>query len=320
MTAVAEPVGRVVVPPALVRHAGLVAILVALAVFAATRSDVFLTTPNLLNVLRQVAIVAVLAAGLTVLMTAGGIDFSLGSSAAVVHGVVATLLAGGAPAWVAVLAGLALGAGIGLFNGLVIVLTGVAPFVVTLGSATVLGGAALLAIDGRTVTIGGKLAALGSGEVLGVPTLLVIAVVVLAALGLAMRYTAFGRDAFAIGGNEEAARLSGIPVARTKILLYAGNGLLAGLAGVMLLARMGAASPGSGGLPLELTVVAAVVIGGTALSGGRGTMVGTALGVLLVGVVNNTLNLIQVNPFFQDIAVGAVLLVAAVANQARRRP
>jgi ribose/xylose/arabinose/galactoside ABC-type transport system permease subunit len=178
---------------------------------------------------------------------------------------------------------------------------------------------ALLAIDGRTVTIGGKLTGLGHGEVLGIPTLLLVAVLVLAVIGLAMRYTTFGRDAFAIGGNEEAARLSGIAVRGTKLMLYAGNGLLAGLAGIMLLARLGAASPGSGGLPLELTVVAAVVIGGTALAGGRGTIVGTALGVLLLGVVNNTLNLVQINPFFQDIAVGAVLLVAAIANQTRAR-
>lgn len=305
--------------PELARHAGLIVVLVALAVLATGQSDVFLTGGNLLNVLRQVSVVAVLAAGLTALMTAGGIDFSLGSTAAVASGVLAVLLAGGMGEGPAVVLVLLLGAAIGTVNGVLITASGVAPFVITLGTATALGGVALLVIGGQTITVGGALSWLGSGSVAGLPVLLIIAALVTAGIGVLLRSTTFGRNAYAMGGNEEAARLAGIPVARTKILLYAANGLLAALGGTMLLARLGAASPGTAGLPLELTVVAAVVIGGTALSGGRGTVVGTVLGVLLVGVVNNTLNLIQVNPFYQDIAIGTVLVLAALAATLRRR-
>ncbi|MFF5259853.1 ABC transporter permease [Actinomadura viridis] len=322
MTAITALRGRigVALPPGLTRHLGLVTVLLLISAFTALNSDAFLTGPNLLNVSQQIAVVAVLAAGLTLLMTAGGIDFSLGAVAAVTHGVVAQLIVAGVGEWVAVLAAIAIGGAIGLVNGLVVTLFNVAPFVATLATSTVFSGVALLIIDGQSISIGEHLVVLGFGEVLGVvPVLVVVAAVICAAAGLIMRWTAFGRNAFAIGGNENAARLAGIPVVRTKLVLYAAGGLLAGLGGAMLVARLGAASPGTGGLHLELTVVAAVVIGGTALHGGSGTLVGTVLGVLLLGVVANSLNLLQVNTHFQDVALGTVLLVAAVTNHLRGR-
>ncbi|QXJ23858.1 ABC transporter permease [Actinomadura graeca] len=312
---------RTGLPPGLSRHAGLLAVLLIIGAFTALRSDAFLTGPNLLNVSQQIAVVAVLAAGLTLLMTAGGIDFSLGTIAAVAHGVTAQLIVAGVDEWTAAALALALGAAAGLVNGLVVTFLRVTPFVATLATSTGLGGAALLIIDGKSVSIGEALTPLGFGEVLGViPALVVVAIVVCAAAGLVLRWTAFGRNAYAIGGNERAARLAGIPVARTKLLLYTLGGLLAGLGGVMLVARLGAASPGTGGLPLELTVVAAVVIGGTALHGGSGTVAGTVLGVVLLGVVTNAINLLQINADYQDVALGAVLLVAAVTNHLRGRP
>ncbi|MFF5248796.1 ABC transporter permease [Streptosporangium sp. NPDC000095] len=322
MTAISTSWRRVglAAPTWLVRHAGVLAVLLLIGLFATARSDVFLTGPNLLNVSQQIAVVAVLAAGLTLLMTAGGIDFSLGAIAAVAHGVTAQLIVAGLSDGLAVVLVLAMGAVIGLANGAMITLFNVTPFVATLASSTALGGTALLIIDGQSVSIGDHLLMIGFGEVLGViPVLVVIATAVCAAVGALMRWTAFGRNAFAIGGNESAARLSGIPVVRTKLLLYTLGGLLAALGGVMLVARLGAASPGAGGLHLELTVVAAVVIGGTALHGGSGTMVGTVLGVLLLGVVANSLNLLQINPYYQDVALGAVLAVAAIANHLRAR-
>ncbi|MFI0370651.1 ABC transporter permease [Actinomadura sp. 1N219] len=312
---------RLALPPGLSRHAGLLAVLLIVGAFTALRSDAFLTGPNLLNVSQQIAVVAVLAAGLTLLMTAGGIDFSLGAIAAVTHGVTAQLIVAGLNEWTAAALALALGAAIGLVNGIVVTYLRVTPFVATLATSTVLGGAALLIIDGKSVSIGEALVPLGFGEMFGViPALVVVAVAVCAAAGLILRWTAFGRNAFAIGGNEQAARLAGIPVARTKLLLYTVGGLLAGLGGVMLVARLGAASPGTGGLHLELTVVAAVVIGGTALHGGSGTLVGTVLGVLLLGVVTNSINLLQIDSHYQDVALGAVLLVAAITNHLRGRP
>ncbi|GAB2857665.1 ribose ABC transporter permease [Actinocorallia aurea] len=323
MTALTTSKGlpRLGLPPGVSRHTGLLAVLLLIGAFTALRSEAFLTGPNLLNVSQQIAVVAVLAAGLTLLMTAGGIDFSLGAIAAVTHGVTAQLIVAGVNEWTAAGLALALGAAIGLVNGLVVTYLRVTPFVATLATSTILGGAALLIIDGKSISIGNALMSLGFGEVLGgVPALVVVAIAVCVAAGLILRWTAFGRNAFAIGGNEQAARLAGIPVARTKLLLYTLGGLLAGLGGVMLVARLGAASPGTGGLHLELTVVAAVVIGGTALHGGSGTMAGTALGVVLLGVVANAINLLQINSHFQDVALGAVLLVAAVTNHLRGTP
>ncbi|QFG23037.1 ABC transporter permease [Actinomadura sp. WMMB 499] len=312
--------GRPALPPGVSRHAGLLTVLLVVGAYTGINSEVFLTGPNLLNVSQQIAVVAVLAAGLTLLMTAGGIDFSLGAIAAVTHGVVAQLIVGGLNEWAAAALALGLGAAVGLVNGIVVTRLKVVPFVATLATSTVLDGAALLIIDGKSVSIGEHLAPLGFGEVAGVvPAMVVIAVVVCVIAALVLRWTAFGRNAFAIGGNEDAARLAGIPVVRTKLLLYTLGGMLAGLGGVMLVARLGAASPGTGGLHLELTVVAAVVIGGTALHGGSGTLVGTALGVVLLGVVANSINLLQINSHYQNVALGAVLLVAAITNHLRRR-
>ncbi|MFE6891619.1 ABC transporter permease [Streptomyces sp. NPDC057694] len=300
-------------------HAGLVAVLVVVIVFTALRADSFTTSQNLLNVLRQISVNAVIAGGLTLLMTAGGMDFSMGSNAAVTTAVAAQMLSGGQSTAVTVVVALLLAAVVGLVNGLVVTFTNVAPFVATLATAMLLDGVALLVLNGMSVTIGDKMQALGNSTVAGVPWLLVVAVLVLLAIGLVMRFTTFGRDAFAMGGNEHVARLSGINVPARKLALYALAGALAGLAGLMLLSRLGASAPNTAGLQTQLTAVAAVVIGGTSLAGGRGTVVGTALGVVLLGVVANALNLLQVNSNYQLVVTGAVLLVAAVINGFQRK-
>ncbi|WP_329530122.1 ABC transporter permease [Streptomyces sp. NBC_01450] len=296
-------------------HTGLIAVLIVVVVATALRTDSFATTTNLINVLRQVSVTAVIAAGLTLLMTAGGMDFSMGSNVSVTTAVGAQLLSHGHSTAFTVIASVLLATAVGLVNGLVVTFTDVAPFVVTLATATLLDGVALLVLDGLSVSIGTRMFSLGNDKVLGVPYLLIVAVLVLVATALVMRFTVFGRDAFAIGGNEHVARLSGINVTARKLTLYAVTGALSGLAGVMLLSRLGASSPGTGGLTLQLTAVAAVVIGGTSLAGGHGTVVGTALGVLLLGVVANALNLVQVSSYFQQVSVGGVLLVAAIANE-----
>ncbi|GAA0469771.1 ribose ABC transporter permease [Paractinoplanes deccanensis] len=302
-----------------IAHAGLLAVLVLIVVFASVRTDAFLSTNNLLNVLRQVSVVAVIAAGLTLLMTAGGMDFSLGGNVAVTTAVAAQMFAHGQSTWLTLLASIALATTIGLVNGVVVTFTKVAPFVATLATATLLDGVALLIINGLSVSIDDQLAGLGNGKTLGLPNLVFVAALVLLVIALIMRYTTFGRDAFAIGGNEDVARLSGINVARDKLILYGFAGALAGLAGIMLLSRLGASSPGTGGLQLQLTAVAAVVIGGTSLAGGKGTVFGTVLGVLLLGLVANVLNLLQISSYYQTISVGAVLLIAAIANTLQRR-
>lgn len=305
------------IPASVSKHLGLVLVLLVTCVFLSVQTEVFATGPNIVNVLRQVSVIAVLAAGLTILMASGGLDFSLGSQVAVVVAVVARLFDGGTNIMIAAVAGIALGAVFGLINGLVITYFKVAPFVTTLATATILDGAALIAMQGESISVGDSFSWLGTGEIVGVPVLLIIAIGVCIGAGALLRWTRFGRDALAIGGNSTAARLAGIPVVRRTISLYVLNGVLAGIAGIMLLSRLGAASPGTAGLYLELTVVAAVVIGGTALHGGSATVVGTVLGVLLLGVVANGINLLQIDSFYQPVSVGLVLLIAAIANRLR---
>ncbi|GGD70616.1 ABC transporter permease [Microbacterium murale] len=300
-------------------HGGLLIVLLVVIVITAIGSEVFLTAPNLINVLRQVSVMGVIAAGLTVLMISGGIDFSMGSNAVVTMALVAQLVTNGTPTMIAVLVGIIAATVVGLINGLVVTFTRVAPFVATLAAATLLDGLALFILNGMSVSAGPDLSTFGVAELGGIPYLLIAAIVICVALGLTLKYTSFGRDAFAIGGNEDAARLSGIPVAARKITLYALMGLLAGITGVMLLGRLGAASPGTAGLTLELQAVAAVVIGGTSLAGGRGTMIGTALGVILLGVLSNALNLLSISAYIQMMVVGGVLLLAAIANSWRSR-
>ncbi|MFE2530668.1 ABC transporter permease [Streptomyces sp. NPDC059371] len=296
-------------------HTGLTAVLVVVVVATVLRTDAFATDTNVINILRQVSVTAVIAAGLTLLMTAGGMDFSMGSNVSVTTALGAQLLSHGHSTVFTVGATIALATAIGLVNGLVVTFTNVAPFVVTLATATLLDGVALLVLDSVSVSIGTRMFPLGNDKILGIPYLLVLAVLVLLATALIMRFTVFGRDAYAIGGNEHVARLSGIDVTARKLTLYAVTGALSGLAGLMLLSRLGSSSPGTGGLSLQLTAVAAVVIGGTSLAGGHGTVIGTALGVVLLGVVANALNLLQVSSNYQPVSVGGVLLVAAVANE-----
>ncbi|MEY2248233.1 ABC transporter permease [Streptomyces sp. SAS_267] len=296
-------------------HTGLTAVLVVVVVATVLRTDAFATDTNVINILRQVSVTAVIAAGLTLLMTAGGMDFSMGSNVSVTTALGAQLLSHGHSTVVTVAATIVLATAIGLVNGLVVTFTNVAPFVVTLATATLLDGVALLVLDSVSVSIGTRMFSLGNDKILGIPYLLVLAVLVLVATALVMRFTVFGRDAYAIGGNEHVARLSGINVTARKLTLYALTGALSGLAGLMLLSRLGSSSPGTGGLSLQLTAVAAVVIGGTSLAGGHGTVTGTALGVVLLGVVANALNLLQVSSNYQPVSVGGVLLVAAVANE-----
>lgn len=302
-------------------HIGLIVVIAIAVIVTTIGTDAFLTPNNILNVLKQVSVLAVIAAGLTMLMISGGIDFSLGSNVAVTMGIVAQMLTLEVPVMLAITIGLVCATAIGFVNGIVITFTKVTPFVATLATATLLDGLALVIIDGLSVSAQNKLYEFGNGTILGIPYILLAAIVICVIVGLVLRYTAFGRNTFAMGGNEEVARLTGIPVARNKILLYSLGGLLAGFAGVMLLARLGAASPGIGGLSLELQAVAAVVIGGTALVGGKGSIVGSVLGVLLLGIVANALNLLGVSSYFQAMSVGAVLLIAAILNvvQWRRR-
>lgn len=304
------------------RNKPLVGLIVLMAVVAIL-SPSFLTVDNLLNILRQTSINAVIAVGMTYVILSGGIDLSVGSVLAFCGAVCAWLVAGDMSIWLAIPISLLLGAGLGAVNGVVIGTGGVQPFVATLVAMTMLRGATLVFTDGRPITTGTGAAAdafwsVGGGYLLGIPVPVVIAGVVFAVCGLVLTRTRFGRYTYAVGGNEVVARLSGIRVNLEKTTIYALSGLLAALAGVILTARLESAQP-TAGAGYELDAIAAVVVGGTSLSGGKGTLFGTLVGALIIGVLNNALNLMDVSSYYQMIAKGAVILLAVLADS-RKSP
>ncbi|PWC77033.1 ribose ABC transporter permease [Azospirillum sp. TSH64] len=293
---------------------GLIVLMAAVAVM----SPSFMTVDNLLNILRQTSINAVIAVGMTYVILSGGIDLSVGSVLAFCGAVCAWLVAGDLSIWLAIPLSLLLGAGLGAVNGIVIGTGGVQPFVATLVAMTMLRGATLVFTDGRPITTGTGAAAdafwsVGGGYLLGIPVPVVMAAAVFAVCGLILTRTRFGRYTYAVGGNEVVARLSGIRVNLEKTTIYALSGLLAALAGVILTARLESAQP-TAGAGYELDAIAAVVVGGTSLSGGKGTLFGTLVGALIIGVLNNALNLMDVSSYYQMIAKGAVILLAVLAD------
>jgi ribose transport system permease protein len=219
----------------------------------------------------------------------------------------------------AVVAGVAVGAALGLFNGVVITWFGLPPFVATLGMLSIARGLTMLWTGGHPITtLGSEFGFLGTGAKLGVPMPVWIAGGLTALFELVMRRTHFGRHLYAVGGNERAAKLSGLNVDRIKLAAYTLGGALAGVAGLLTAARLDSATPNAG-FGYELDSIAAVVIGGTSLSGGRGTIIGTVLGCLIIGVLNNGLVLLQVSPFWQQVVKGFVILAAVAIDRASRR-
>lgn len=278
----------------------------------------FFSPANLMNILRQISINGILAVGVTFVLLTGGVDLSLGSVVALT-GVVAASLAqpGDGPVLVALAAGLAAGLACGLINGALVTAGGVAPFIATLGMMTAARGLALVWSGGRPVSnLQPAFTRLG-GEIAGVPVpALILAGVALLAWVFLSR-TRWGRYVYAVGGNELAARAAGIHVAGIKLVAYGVCGSLAGLAGVVLAARITTGQPNAG-LAYELDAIAAVVIGGTSLSGGVGGVGGTLLGALLMGVINSGLDQFNVSAYYQQIIKGA-LIVGAVWLDRRHR-
>lgn len=294
---------------------GLVLALIALVAALSLLSDRFLSVPNLLNVLRQISINALIAFGMTAVILGRGIDLSVGSLLAYVGVVTATLAVSAVPAWLAIVGGLAVGAALGALSGLFVAYAGVAPFIVTLAGLTIFRGMALAFTDGRPVTgLPPLFAQIGYGTFLGLPMPVWILLAFLALTHLLLRHTALGRAIYAIGGNEEAARLAGIPVRRVTAFTYAFSGLAAALAAVVLTGRLNSAQP-TAGVMFELDAIAAVVVGGTSLFGGRGGVFGTLVGALIIGVINNGMNLLNVPSFYQQIVKGGVILAALLIDR-----
>lgn len=279
-------------------------------------TDAFLTTNNILNVLRQISINGIIAVGMTFVIITGGIDLSVGSIVGLAA-VVATSFAhpGAYPLIVPILAGLLVGLACGGINGFLIARWRVAPFIVTLGMMTAARGMTMVYTDGRPViNLSDGYNFVGGGYIAGIP-LPVIILVLIALIGFfVLKFTKFGRHVYAVGGNEHSANVSGVRVKPVKVAVYCIVGLAAGLAGIVLSSRVMSGSPvlGTG---YELDAIAAVVIGGTSLFGGVGSIVGTLIGVLIIGTMNNGLDLLNVSSYYQQVAKGVIIVLAVLLDK-----
>jgi len=297
--------------------AALGVVLVVMIGFFSFSSPYFLRTDNLLNVLTAIAVTGILAIPATMLLIAGQVDLSVGSGAAFAGVVFAVVVADhGVP--VAVLAAVGVGLAAGLVNGFLVTVVGINSLITTLGTLAVLRGATRLLTDGQTAIVS-DFTFLGTARpILGIPLPVIIFVALAVVSLLVMRYTVFGRSLYAIGANPVAARLVAIRTGLILLITFVLSGLAMGLGGLILTSQLSSASPNAA-LGLELTVVTAIVLGGASLSGGRGTITGTIVGLLIIGVMNNGLVLMNVNSFWQDVARGILLILAVSFDRLRER-
>jgi inositol transport system permease protein len=299
---------------------GLVVALAAIFVALSLAHPSFLTVPNLVNLVRQISINGILAVGVTYVLLTGGVDLSLGSVVALT-GVIAACFAhpGQYPLILPILMGIGAGACCGVLNGFVITRGRVAPFIVTLGMMTAARGLALVISGGKPVSnLSRDFTRMGSGDVLGIPAPTIIFALVAFLSHLFLKNIQLGRYIYAVGGNENAARASGIQVKLVKLFAYTVCAALAGLAGVVLASRITTGQPNAG-IGYELDAIAAVVIGGTSLSGGSGGVGGTVLGALLMGVINNGLDLLNVSSYYQQIVKGLIIVGSVWLDPAREK-
>jgi inositol transport system permease protein len=302
-------------------------VFIAMLIVASILSPAFLSPTNLINVVRQMSVVGLIALGVTGVIVSAGIDLSSGSVVGL-SAVVAASLAQlpdypaahykglNLPVFVAVLAACAVGALVGLLNGGLVAKTKIPPFIATLGTLTTIRGLAYLYTSGRPVSdLTDDYNFIGQGDFLGIPVPILILVIMAIVTHVLYSQTKFGKYIYAIGGNEQAARVSGINVSKYKMLMYVYAGLLSGLAGLVVSARIGSGQSGQG-VGYELDAIAAAVIGGASLSaGGIGTVAGTIVGALIIGVLNNILDLTNVSAYWQQIVKGCIIVGAVIIDQ-----
>jgi len=300
-----------------VRRASVLAGLVLLFIVFSALTSSFYQPGNLLDILLQSSINSMIAVGMTLVVMARGIDLSVGSVVGLSSMIAASALSHNL--LLGIVAGMALGVACGLINGFLIAKVKLPDFIATLGTLSIYRGLALIYTDGKPIYgIDPTFRAIFAGQVAGIPTPVLLAVAIAILTYLLVRYTALGEQVIAVGGNEEAARLSGINIDRVKIAVYAVSGLLASLAGFVLIGRVGAAEP-IGGTGFELQAIGAAVIGGASLFGGEGNPLGALIGALILGSLQNGLTLLNVPSFWQLVATGAVVILAVFADQATRR-
>jgi ribose transport system permease protein len=293
--------------------------LLLVTTFMIFASDNFLTGANLENIVRQVSINAIIAVGMTCVILTGGIDLSVGPVMALSGTLTAGLLVAGVPAPLAIGAGLVIGAGFGVGNGLLVAYLHMPPIIVTLATMGIARGLGLLYTDGYPISgLPEWFSFFGRGTVLGIQVPILIMVITYALAWVMLQQTRIGRYVYAIGGNEEAVRLSGVRAARFKLLVYAISGFTAALAGLVLASRLMSGQPNAGA-SFELDAIAAVVLGGASIAGGRGVILGTLVGAMLLGVLNNGLNMLGVSPYVQSVIKGGIILLAIFISRQRRR-
>ncbi|GAB1612467.1 MULTISPECIES: ABC transporter permease [Mammaliicoccus] len=291
--------------------------LILLVVVISVLNTAFLDLSNLLNLLRQVSINGLIAFGMTFVILTGGIDLSVGSILALSSAFTAILITSGLDPIVALIVGVLGGFLLGVFNGVLVTFGSMAPFIATLATMTIFRGLTLVITDGNPITDLGDsylFQLFGKGYFFGIPVPAVTMIIVFIVLAIILQKTTFGRHTYAIGGNEVASKISGIKVNKVKILIYGISGLMSALAGAILTSRLNSAQP-TAGTSYELDAIAAVVLGGTSLTGGKGRIVGTLIGVLIIGVLNNGLNLLGVSSFYQQVVKGIVILIAVLIDR-----
>ncbi|ASM99079.1 ribose ABC transporter permease [Vibrio vulnificus] len=301
----------------LIEQKSLIALLFLIVVVSFLNPN-FFTVDNILNILRQTSVNAIIAVGMTLVILTAGIDLSVGSVLALCGAFAASLVAMEVPVLIAVPTALLAGAALGAISGVIIAKGKVQAFIATLVTMTLLRGVTMVYTDGRPISTGftdtaDAFAWFGTGYALGIPVPVWLMVIVFAAAWYLLNHTRFGRYVYALGGNESATRLSGINVDKVKIGVYAICGLLAALAGIIITSRLSSAQP-TAGMGYELDAIAAVVLGGTSLMGGKGRIMGTLIGALIIGFLNNALNLLDVSSYYQMIAKAAVILLAVMVD------
>jgi ribose/xylose/arabinose/galactoside ABC-type transport system permease subunit len=296
---------------------GIILVLIALIIILGIISPVFLSGRNIRNILQQVSVIGILAMGSTVVMISGGIDLSIGSIVSVAAVVMGTMIKASYPAELAIAVGLLIGCGIGLINGSLAAYTKAHPFILTLGTMTLFQGVAIIITQGFPITdLGRRFEWIGSARVWEIPVSVIVLLLVTLVCHFLLRYLRLGRLAYAIGGNEYTTFLAGISVRRYKILFYVICGFFAGLGSVVLASRISSAIP-TMGVDYTLLAIAAVVIGGVPLEGGRGSVWGTFTGVLLLGIIANGLNLLHVEASWQYVLTGLIIVIAVILHEQR---
>lgn len=313
----ANTVSRPSLKERLIQQKSLIALIVMIVVVSILNEN-FFTTANILNILRQTAVNAIMAVGMTLVILTAGIDLSVGSVLALCGAIGASLIAAEMPVVVAVGAALGAGALLGAASGIIIAKGKVQAFIATLVSMTMVRGLTLVYTDGRPISTGftdvaDTFSIIGTGYLLGIPVPIWIMAVTFAAAWYLLNHTRLGRYIYALGGNESATRLSGINVDAIKVTVYSIAGLLSALSGLIVTSRLSSAQP-TAGYGYELDAIAAVVLGGTSLMGGKGTIMGTLLGALIIGFLNNALNLLDVSSYYQMIAKALVILLAVLVD------